>query len=169
MDHARLIAALGAPVILMALANCSAGPSQPPTTGHVADGVYILPPEEEAFTCSQFEEEINSSVVKAFANVNDGNRRAVTTIAGNLLSLGMGNIPRGFNFGARERRLGEQDLTKAIALDNAAIARGCSGVDIPALIEAELGEGSLAKVVEMTTGENRQEDVLAEESQAKDR
>ena len=150
------------------LSACSMAPREIPTTGHIADGVYVLPPEEAAYTCAEFDGATRYSVRQAFAKVGEGNRQAVLTMASNLFTFGMGGIPRGLNFGSRERQQGRQELTKALALDNAARANGCDGVDIPALVDAELGEGSLAKVVEDRkedkTGQNS---VLAEESALK--
>ncbi len=90
------------------------------------------------------------------------------TLVSNVLSFGAGSIPRGINFGSGERYAGRQEMTKALALDKAARAKGCSSVDIPGLVDEFLGDGSMEKIVadQVVTNENS---FLAEEAELKPR
>ena len=150
------------------LVGCASSAPEYSPYGHQGDGIYILPPHEQAFTCAEFDGATRFSVRQAFANVNEGNRQAVMTLVSNSITLGMGGIPRGIGLGFGERALGRQELTKALALDSAARSNGCEGVDIPALVDAELGEGSLDKLV-AERREGSLDPVLAEEAAIKGR
>ena len=163
----KAIVALCAVAVLSACGP--AGSREIPTTGHISDGVYILPPEEQQYTCQEFDGAIRYSVRQAFEKVGEGNKAAILTTVGNLVSFGLGGIPRGIHFGGAERFEGRQELTKALTLDAAAKANGCDGVDVPALVDAELGEGSLARVVEDRQGEGPLAAILQEEQELKTR
>ena len=170
-NSGRMFIAVGAGAVLTACgaSDQAADQASAPSTGHMGDGVYILNAEERQFTCTQFDEEVRQSIVAAFENVDEGNRKAGASLSSNIISLGLGGIPRGFDFGGGDRVKGRQELTRALALDSQARSQGCDGTDITHLMEQTLGEKGLLTATYGAGAMTVEEQILAEEQQRKNR
>ena len=143
--------------------------SEVPATGHIRDSVYVLRSEEMAYSCAQFDAEVRRSIVRAFENVDEGNRKAGASLSINIISLGLGGIPRGFDFGGVDRVKGRQELTRALTLNSEALSQGCDGTDIPGMMEQTLGEKGLLTATYGAGAMTVEEQILAEEQELKGR
>ena len=170
MKHSgRMVFTMGAGAVLTACGASDQTADQvvTPSTGHLSDGVYVLNAEERQFTCTQFDEEVRQAIDAAFENVDEGNRKAGASLSSNIISLGLGGIPRGFDFGGGDRVKGRQELTRALALNNQAQSQGCDGTEITHLMEQTLGEKGLLTVTYGADAMTVEEQILAEEQERK--
>ena len=147
----------------------SSGDPSEPVTGHLRDGVYVLTAEEQGYDCATFDEQVQKSIVAAFANVDEGNRKAAVSLTANILSLGLGVVPRGFDFGGGDRARGRQELTRALSLDSEARSQGCDGTDITKIMVETLGEEGLLVAAYGTGAMTVEQQILAEEQERKER
>ena len=163
------VAGVGAALTACGATDQGANQAVAPSTGHLSDGVYVLNAEEKQFTCTQFDEEVRQAIFAAFENVDEGNRKAGASLSSNIISLGLGGIPRGFDFGGGDRVRGRQELTRALTLDTQARSQGCDGTDITQLMEQTLGEKGLLTATYGADAMTVEEQILAEEQDRKRR
>ena len=140
-----------------------------PLSGHIRDGLYILTAEEQGYTCETFDEQVQAGIVAAFENVDEGNRKAAVSFTANILSLGLGGVPRGFDFGGGDRARGRQALTRALSLDSEARLQGCDGTDITKIMAETLGEDGLLIATYGVDAMTVEEQILAGEQERKGR